>query len=57
MIAGPPGAPGNGLGLAITARTLERMGGQAQLLPREENGGVTCARVLLPESDSSAPGQ
>lgn len=40
--------PGNGLGLAITARTLERMGGQLQLLPREDRDSGTCARVTLP---------
>lgn len=45
--------PGNGLGLAITARTLERMGGGLQLLPREGQGSGTRARVTLPEQVAS----
>lgn len=45
------GMKGNGLGVFLATKTVERMGGRLEFFARE--GGGTCARVTLPTADAA----
>lgn len=47
-----PGMKGNGLGVFLASKTIERMGGRLEFSVRD--GGGTCARVMLPTIDAAA---
>jgi two-component system sensor histidine kinase RegB len=46
-----PGMRGNGLGVFLATKTIERMGGRLEFFARD--GGGTCARVTLPTADAA----